>query len=66
MTTTTFLPSKFAVMGGVVKLRNEDGDWDDGWVVKSVGATVNEDFLPDSHKAIKEHRKKTGDSLKKT
>jgi len=37
--------------------------WVDGWVVESVGDVfVEDDQLPDSHKAIKKHRKSTGDS----
>lgn len=64
-TQTSFIPSKFAVLDSIVRLKDACGIWEDGWLVISVGATVDEDFLPDSHKAIKEHRKKTGDSLPK-
>jgi hypothetical protein len=33
-TTTTFLPEKFAVLEKVIKLKDNNGDWEDGWVVK--------------------------------
>jgi hypothetical protein len=32
----SWIPTKFAVPGQVVKLKNEDGSWDDGWVVESI------------------------------
>jgi hypothetical protein len=60
--TTSFIPAKFAHKGRVVKLKALD-EWEDGWVVASVGITV--DKLPDHRKAIREHRKTTKDSMKK-
>lgn len=34
---TSWIPSQFAVMNKVLKLKDEDGAWDNGWVVTSVG-----------------------------
>jgi hypothetical protein len=59
----TFLPEKFASIGKVVKLKSEDGVWVDGWVVVSAGKLTED--TPDSKKAIRNHRKNTGDSLPK-
>ncbi|MEO9594366.1 hypothetical protein [Rhodopirellula bahusiensis] len=60
---TSFIPREFAKVGRVLRLRDDRVGWVDGWVVESVGDVVVEgDQLPDSHKAIKNHRKSTGDS----
>ena len=61
----SFIPSKFAIAGRIVKIKDCNDEWEDGWQVVSMGAVVDEDFLPDSHKAIKQHRKDTGDALPK-
>ncbi len=62
---TSWLPEKFAVVGKVVKLRNDETDeWDNGWVVTAAG----ENRLPEAPHAegmIRSHRKATGDSLPK-
>jgi hypothetical protein len=33
----SYIPEPYCVVGKTLKLRNEEGDWDDGWVVVSVG-----------------------------
>jgi hypothetical protein len=53
-----FIPSKFAVVGKILKIEG-----DDGWEVFTVGQTVENP--PDTNKSIREHRKHTGDSLPK-
>lgn len=65
--TTSYLPQRFAKVGRVVKLRNDaDDEWTDGWVVEFVGSTiVDESRVPDYRKAIRSHRKLTGDSLRR-
>ena len=35
-TTTTFLPTEFSIVEKVIKLKDNNGEWDDGWVVESV------------------------------
>jgi hypothetical protein len=34
---TCWIPSQFAREGKVLRLRGDDGAWDNGWVVVSVG-----------------------------
>jgi len=59
----SWIPAKFGKVGQVVKLKTKDDKWDDGWVVETAGEP---DVLPDdSRKAIREHRKRTGDALPK-
>lgn len=61
-----WIPKKFSTVGGVIKIKNDDDTWTDGWVVKSVGSSeLEERDLPDSHQGIKGHRKRTGDALSK-
>ncbi len=62
----SFIPTKFANLNKVLKLKDAEGNWDDGWVVVGKGATVDEKHLPDSHSEIKAHRRATGDSMKKS
>jgi hypothetical protein len=62
--TTTYIPQQFAVIGRTLKLKGDDEIWVDGWVVERVGyTTVESDSVPDYRKAIRNHRKQTGDSL---
>ena len=37
--TMSYIPSKFAVVGRVLKLRNPEKEWDDGWRVVSASST---------------------------
>ena len=61
----TYLPARFAEMQKVVRLRQADGQWEDGWKVVKVGSNVDAKDLPDSHRQIKGHRDQTGDSLRR-
>lgn len=62
----SYLPQPFAKTGRVLKLKDDRGAWTDGWVVEEVGlAIVDGDDVPDSHKAIRNHRKQTGDSSRR-
>jgi hypothetical protein len=58
----SWIPSKFAKVGGVVKLK-DDGKWTDGWVIQWTGSTG--EIPEETKKLIKDHRKATGDSLPK-
>jgi hypothetical protein len=61
---TSWIPKRFAHVGKCLRLRQDDRQWQDGWLVQSVGTTVlTENELPDSHKAVRSHRRSTGDSL---
>jgi hypothetical protein len=63
MKQTSWIPEEFAKLNKVIKLRDENGTWVNGWVVRQVGQSrLAENELPNYHKEIKEHRKTTGDS----
>ena len=40
----SWIPSKFAVLGKVLKIK-EKGVWEDGWQVIDVGGTLNADYV---------------------
>ncbi|MCR9116974.1 MAG: hypothetical protein NXI22_08505 [bacterium] len=64
MQMTSYIPHSHAKVGGVLKLRDESGCWTNGWVVKLVGETmIDGDSVPDHRKAIRNHRKQTGDNM---
>ena len=56
-----FIPKQFAVVSRSIRIKSDCGTWENGWVVKSVGAEMAENQLPDSHAQIKGHRMNTGD-----
>ena len=58
---TSWIPAKFAKVGGILKIKDDCDQWEDGWVVEHVGSESEEPA--DVHKAIKVHRRATGDSL---
>ena len=58
-----WIPQRFARTQAVLKIRNKQGEWIDGWVVESVGAYSEQPT--DIHKAIRGHRDRTGDSTPK-
>ena len=61
----SWIPAKFAIQGKCLKLR-QDNVWDNGWIVEEVWSSkVADDDMTNSHDAIKQHRKATGDSLPK-
>jgi hypothetical protein len=62
--TVSWIPEKYAQLGKVLKLQNEDKTWTDGWFVHFVGSSFIEEPI-DIHKAVRQHRKNTGDSLPK-
>ena len=40
---TSYIPAEFAKEGRIVKLREDDGGWDDGWVIRLVGGSMTEE-----------------------
>jgi hypothetical protein len=63
---TSWIPSQFAVVGKVLKLKNDDDEWEDGWVVESAGTRrLTNDQLPSWSQVVRAHRRATGDSLPK-
>jgi hypothetical protein len=63
---TSYIPEPYCTVGKVLKLKDADGKWDDGWVVTLAHPErrLAED-LPDPHNDIKHHRLATGDSERK-
>jgi hypothetical protein len=61
----SWIPARFASIGQTLKLKREDGTWNNGWVVMSVSAAVEEDEIVDSNAARRKHRRNTGDALRK-
>lgn len=62
----SWIPEEFAVLNKVLKLRDSDGKWEDGWVVTEASQTrLAHQDVPDYHDGIKSHRKATGDALPK-
>lgn len=55
ITQTSYIPEKFAVAGAVLKIK-QNGQWDDGWVVESVHARVDEDFINGMRSLVKKFR----------
>lgn len=53
----SWIPEKFAKVGDVLKLKQEDGTWDDGWVVESVGLREDENYVISIWGAAKRQRK---------
>jgi hypothetical protein len=41
----SYIPAEFAREGRIVKLREDDGGWDDGWVIRVVGESLTADQL---------------------
>ena len=60
--TTSYIPQKFAKRGRILKLKNDVDQWVDDWVVETVGHTIVDAADADYRKAIRQHRKATGDS----
>jgi hypothetical protein len=59
----SWIPEPYASAGRVVKLRDSDGHWDDGWVVRSAGNNrLRADQVPDFHELSKAHLRATGDA----
>jgi hypothetical protein len=62
---TSYLPEPFCKKGKTLKLRDDAGSWENGWIVIEVSRNRRlEEELPDAHQEIKRHRKATGDALK--
>jgi hypothetical protein len=43
--TIAYLPEKYAVLDKVLKIKQADESWEDGWVVKSVGERKPHEYL---------------------
>ena len=63
--TTSWIPERFSKVGTVLKLKDKNGGWSDGWIVTQAFSRLSRDQLPDAHGDARGHRKATGDSLPK-
>lgn len=62
----SWIPEKYAKKDKIIKLKDGNGNWENGWKVEVAGThRMLEENLPDSYDQIKQHRKSTGDSMKK-
>jgi len=55
----SYIPAEFAKEGRVVKLREDDGGWDDGWVIRIVGGSMTEDELTSLDQAHRRFERET-------
>lgn len=60
---TSFLPAEFAKVGRIVKVREPDGGWDDGWVIRVVGGSLTEDQLAAIELANRRFERETSKAL---
>lgn len=44
---TAWIPEEYAKLGRVLKLRHDDGHWEDGWEVKRRGARMLSSYVED-------------------
>ena len=51
-----WMPQKFAVTGGYVRLKN-DGVWENGWQIVGVGGRLTEEHLLERNQDYKQTRK---------
>lgn len=55
--TTSWIPSSFAKVGRVLRLKNDDDVWEDGWVVAEAGTVKSADYVLDHERDFKRQRK---------
>ena len=56
---TSYIPAEFAREGRIVKLREDDCGWDDGWVIRVVGGSLTEDQLTALERAHRRFERET-------
>ncbi len=54
---TSWIPEQFAHAGNFIKLKKDDGTWDDGWKVDEVGTRAPEDQVLERERDYKHQRK---------
>ena len=55
--TTSWIPSRLAVVGNPVRLRGDDNEWVEGWKVVSCGATATREETQSQAQDHKKQRK---------
>lgn len=54
---TTWIPDSFASVGKLLKLKNDNGEWDDGWKVVETYNRVSEKEVIDNSRDFMRQRK---------
>ena len=54
---TSWIPEQFAHRGNYVKLKQDDGSWEDGWQISEVGTRLEESFVLDHERDAKDFHK---------
>ena len=54
---TAWVPSNIAIKGRTVKLKNEDGTWDENWIVNEVFTTLPSKIVNERSQDYKKTRK---------
>ena len=57
--TTSFIPEPFCKVGKTLKLKDDNGVWDDGWVVISAGEQTSDRLVELISQAYRKSRKTT-------
>ena len=52
-----WIPEKFAVLNQVLELKEENGTWSNGWVVKQIGARKGSEEVNERSRDYKKQRK---------
>lgn len=55
--TTTWIPEQYAHLNNYIKLKKDDGTWEDGWKVIEVGTRLSEEYVLDHERDYKTQRK---------
>ena len=53
-----FIPTKFAIKDKFLKIKNDKGEWENGWQVTGTGATFEKSFVDFIHQDAKRMREK--------
>lgn len=57
LSTTSYIPDEFATVGATLKLRQDDGEWENGWVVVTVGRKIAAQIVEDADRLWTRTRK---------
>lgn len=55
----SWLPDKYAHRNAVVKLKNDDGTWDDGWIILETYSEMPSTFIRERGQDYKKMRQMT-------
>jgi hypothetical protein len=58
-TQMSWIPAEFAGINKTVKLRDDEGAWDDGWVIRELGHTLSENALTEIDQCHHRYQRET-------